>query len=915
VIKQRRRLPLAVATVLTLYLAAAGRATAADASPSVDDDPIGAIVQAANLFTDDDLMLFEVASGPLQLSEGLGAYSSRAGVFLPVGELSRLVDLAISVDPQIRRADGWVVSEDRRVRIDLRTMTAQVGEKTIRLGLADAAFRDGEIYVRTDKLEEILPIRFKADPGSLVLTLTPTEPLPFQQRMEREEARNRLTNRPDQGLHDVFVPTPYRAFTPPSFDLNLNTLFGNRAPKATGRYDLRASGDLAGAGVQLFAGSDTSWRLSSLRIVAERKDPDGRIAGPFGARRSSAGDTYTPGLSIGARSSSGRGFAISSAPLEQASVFDRLDLRGELPLGYEVELYVNEVLQGSQSTPIEGRYEFPDVNLAFGLNTIRLVFYGPRGERREDVRRLNVGGGQLAKGETVYSFGAVQDDVPVFPIRSKESEAAATPAHGKLRVVASLAHGVTSATTVSAGVAQYTPSSKDTRQVATAGLSTTAAGFAVQADGAADSKGGAALAIGAAGRIKGVSIVARESEYSGGFVDEVQTGGDGGSPLRRNTSLSIDSILDLYRMRIPVSFQIRRDAYESGDSSLSATARVSRSVGRYLISSAWSYDRYSGATSIDRLAGAVDASALVDGDWQLRGALAYDAAPKLRLTSFSVGADRNFGVRNALHLGISHAFDGDETELQAAQTWHFDVADVSIVTSYNTRHDEARVGLQLSTGLIFDPLAGRYRALGPGAAAGGSMAVNAFIDANGDGRRQPDEKGVPDVVFNGSGWPSSTDKNGHAMLTRLGDGASARVQMSMESLDDPYLQTPGDALRIVPRPGRVASALYPISVVGEVELQINFVTESGAARGLSALDVELVDAAGVVAAHGRTGYDGTALLERLRPGTYELRLESGQAARLGLELVSQTTISIPADGGFAGRVNARVARLDRAIKS
>jgi len=69
----------------------------------------GPIVNARPLFTADDLLLLEVRLGDVVLTEALGAYSSRAGVYLPLGELARLLDFAIMVDPPERSATGWSV--------------------------------------------------------------------------------------------------------------------------------------------------------------------------------------------------------------------------------------------------------------------------------------------------------------------------------------------------------------------------------------------------------------------------------------------------------------------------------------------------------------------------------------------------------------------------------------------------------------------------------------------------------------------------------------------------------------------------------------------------------------------------------------------------------------------------------------
>jgi hypothetical protein len=77
---------------------------------------------------------------------------------------------------------------------------------------------------------------------------------------------------------------------------------------------------------------------------------------------------------------------------------------------------INEVLQRAQTSPVQGRYEFLDVPLAFGLNTIRLVFYGSQGQIRETVRRINFGSGQLQPGRFVLRLGAVEQDRTVFDI-------------------------------------------------------------------------------------------------------------------------------------------------------------------------------------------------------------------------------------------------------------------------------------------------------------------------------------------------------------------------------------------------------------------------------------------------------------------------------------------------------------------
>src|SRR5205085_768819 len=105
------------------------------------------IVDQPALFTPDDLLLLEVRADDELLSDGLGAYSARAGVFIPLGEVSRLLDVAITVDPVKRRAEGWVGSPDNTVLLDLRTRQGRANRRELSVTHTNVAFFDDEIYV------------------------------------------------------------------------------------------------------------------------------------------------------------------------------------------------------------------------------------------------------------------------------------------------------------------------------------------------------------------------------------------------------------------------------------------------------------------------------------------------------------------------------------------------------------------------------------------------------------------------------------------------------------------------------------------------------------------------------------------------------------------------------------------------
>lgn len=889
------------AGVMALALAAACLMTAslATAEPA-SSAPAGPVLDRPQPFTSDDLLLVQVVADNLSLTDDFGVYASRAGLYVPLGELARLIDLNISVDPRRGRAEGSVFSTSRTFLLDLEGRRAQVGDRAVPVADAQALRFEDDIYLRADLVEQLLPLKLKPDLHGLQLILIPTEKLPFQERLALEQRRQGL----DRNLAEepvLKVGAPYALFSPPAMDIDLNGEADSRTP-GTRQYQLDLAGDLAFSSLRVYAGSDASARLDTVRLLMDRKDADGRALGPLGLTDVSAGDTYTPLLQLGPRSVGGRGVALTSEPLERTSVFEKIDLRGDLPAGYQVELYINEVLRASIAQSSDGRYDFQDVALSFGLNTIRLVFYGPRGERREEVQRVNVGSGALAKGQFVYSFGAVQQNTPLFNPGGSASTGS-TPGYNDPRIVGSAAYGLTAKTTLQADFARYTPNAAAARDMAALGLSTSAMGLAWQVMGATDSRGGGAAMIGVAGRPLGVSTVFRHAEYGGGFVDEAVTSADGG--LQRDTALDLDFNAPLKWGPWPMSVRATWDQYAGGSDHISSTGRLSKPVGPYLLSDSLDYEVYTGRASSRQLTNETDASVLVHRVWQLHGGMVVELAPDARLQSLFVTLQRDIAQRAAVSFSASKGFSpGEGATLQGAVIWRLKTMDLTITTGYDTQRRNASIGLQISTGLLFDPFAKAYRAVGPGAATGGAAAVRSFVDGNADGQWQPEEAPVAGISTQSGRRPSATDAKGELLVTGLGDGGKARIYLDASKVDDPYLTPPPAIIELTPRAGRVIEVPYPMTAASEVEVQVLFTRPGEKARGLSSLAVQLVAANGAVAAQGRTAYDGTVIIENIKPGDYVLRIDPEQAKRLHMALKAPVTVKARPSGGFLGRVSA-----------
>lgn len=192
-----------------------------------------------------DELILEVRVNDAQESDTIIAYGTRQGLYLPLGSIARILDLAITVTDEGRYAHGWVLSEDRSLTIDLRDGTIQYGDKTVEIEGILAADFDGEMFLRIDQFEKLFPIEVKPDLRTQSVNITTLEKFPFEERSAREARRARLEARQGrpEGKNFERVDLAYEPISFPTADIELRAVsdqtFGTRA-----EADMLFAGDL-----------------------------------------------------------------------------------------------------------------------------------------------------------------------------------------------------------------------------------------------------------------------------------------------------------------------------------------------------------------------------------------------------------------------------------------------------------------------------------------------------------------------------------------------------------------------------------------------------------------------------------------------------------------------------------------------
>ena len=234
--------------------------------------------------------------------------------------------------------------------------------------------------------------------------------LPVELAIEREKraARIRPAAMPIENLPQVRLP--YRMWRAPALDFIVNagvTYQASTGMRVDRSASVAAAGEIARLSYDAMLITDDRGRPQSLRVRAYRSDPEGGMLGPLNATHFAVGDVG--GLTNRLlSSSSGRGAEVTNRPLFNPVAFDRTRFEGDLPTGWDAELYRNGELLAFSRSDGSQRYVFDDVPLLYGDNRFEIIVYGPQGQQRSRLEYINVGQEQVPPGKTWYWAGVSQ---------------------------------------------------------------------------------------------------------------------------------------------------------------------------------------------------------------------------------------------------------------------------------------------------------------------------------------------------------------------------------------------------------------------------------------------------------------------------------------------------------------------------
>ncbi|HET7816158.1 MAG TPA: carboxypeptidase-like regulatory domain-containing protein [Sphingomicrobium sp.] len=843
----------------------------------------------------EDQFLLDVNLRRLKLGEGVRAYTTPEGACIVLGDFLAALDVPMKIDLGAKKASGWAFREQHRIMVDAAAGTVAYGAASEPLTPGTVRETPEGWCVDSAALERWFGIGVKPLMSASALMIESEAKLPVELAIERQKRAANLKPAKFDLKTLPQVRLPYRMWRAPALDFVISagvTYSARSGARVDRRAAVYAAGEIAHLSYDAQLSTDEKGMPRGLRLRAYRSDPEGGLLGPLGATHFGFGDVLGLDSRLGGAASSGRGALITNRPVVNPAAFDRTRFEGDLPAGWEAELYRNGELVAFARPSAGQRYAFEDVQLMYGENRISILLYGPQGQIRTRDELINVGQDNVPAGTTWYWAGFNQPGRDIVSLRTSP-EALKQP---KLQAAASLEHGLDERTSV--GALARMMLIEDERVTFVEGSARRSVGRAlVEVAAARDSGGGTAARAQLLGRfgavnVSGEALVAQRFHLQGS-----------GPRTLRDVKLSLDAPLHFGRTMVPAHANLRLTENGDGTTQIEAAGRLSATVDRFNLATDLRYRRQflpQGRGPPGQFEAALIGSGRV-GNVRLRGQADAEVAPHARLRSAELSAYWSASDEADWEGALGYDSAGRRGRARVSHIRRFDSMAVALVGEAAT---DGSLALGINLNFSLDPSHGFEFSRQPLAGAG-AVRARVYRDINDNGRRDSSEpfEGGAMITAGTRTVERPTDSHGSVLIGGLTTFTPVTVGVDTTSLADPGL-VPKQALQVVvPRPG--VPAEVEIGLVGGGAIEGALVKNGG--LGFEGITLELVDSSGKAVATSTSDFDGFFLFERVPYGRYRLRVaaESAAAARIATDLGAEAAVSEEKSVARLGSIQVR----------
>lgn len=812
----------------------------------------------------DDAMLFDIRLDELRMGNGAHGYQTEQGICVDFGDVASALDVAVEIAPDRQSAAGWVFDEHALLSIDRTSGTARVRGLSETLSPGSITDTKSGWCILVPTLAHWFGLSISADTLNALLLVHSDKPLPAQRALARSAQAELLdarisVQRNEAGGKIRSIAVPYRVWRTPSMDVAAEA--GARDGRFGSNYEVFAAGEALWMSVEARLASDSRGKPNALRARFYRNDPDARLLGPLRATEVAVGDVSSFASRLATHSAAGRGLSLTNRPLGQASQFDTTSFEGDLPSGWDVELFRNGELIGVSQGVSGGRYRFLGVPLVYGSNLLEIVRHGPQGQVRRERHVYEVGQSAVPPGRLWWWADTVQKNHDMIGIISTRHP------HASWRGDAGVEYGLDKRTSVAVSLhSLMKPSGR--HRIAEAELRRALGTMTATLTGARDLNKGHAVMLSTLGRAAGfrfntTTLINRG--LSSDLVDKL---------VQSSSTLSVEREVALGPLMLPIHFDLGQLSQLDGSKSRTALVRTSVSVSGI---SATLSARAAQSAAPSRPYGPIEGGAglLMSGRIgrvTMRGEVNYKLGIRCAFSDARATGQWALSANDSWQAGLGYSWETQRGSYVFGYSHSFRQMTLSAnLTGETGGAMTALLGVRLSIGP--DARGHLRRVSSDHLASSGSLAVTTYRDINGDGVRQHGEPLEEEANLLVNNQPAKRARQAQAyilMLDGLATASSMKVGIDPASLTNPLLNPAEQAVRIVPRKGLVTHLDMGVAASGVIDGYLR----DGNGNAVADVAIILRDASGKEIARSQSDFDGSFVFEKIRYGSYLLTADA-----------------------------------------
>ena len=764
-------------------------------------------------------------------------------LYLPVTDLFDFLRIRNVPEQDLSSVSGFFISPEAKFVISRTENKIVYQDQTYNLQPGDLIRTESNLYLKSSYFGKVFGLDCTFDFRNMAVSLTSKLELPLIREMRLEEMRKNLSRLKGEVKADTVFGRTY-----PLFKFGMADWSAIATEEIGGSSDTRLNLSLGGmvaggeATANLYYNSlqpftekqqNYLWRYVNNDFRALRQVMAGKITS------NSISSVYNP--IIGAR--------ITNAPTTYRRSFGSYTLSDRTEPGWIVELYVNNELVDYVKADASGFFTF-QVPLVYGTSLVKLKFYGPWGEERVREQNISIPFSFLPEKTLEYtaSAGIVEDT-----LRSRYS-----------RVIVN--YGLTKRITFGGGV-EY--------------LSSVTSGPTIP--------------------FLSTSLrILNNLLFSGQYAYKVMTKGTLSYKLPSNMQLDLNytwydkdqtAILYNYRqegkatLSVPIkmgklytyqrfsyhSIVLPVSSYTTGEWMFSGSlGRVNTNITTYAIfiekSNTAVYSNFSFAFRLP-----ADLILMPQAQVNYR---------QKQIISTKLTAEKRLFEHGYLNLSYERLFVSNDQLAQLGFRYDFSFAQLGA----SVRQSNKRTSMvQYARGSIIADSKTKYLGTDNRTNVGrGVISVTAFLDMNGNGRKDPGEQRVTGLNIRARGGRiEKSDRDSTIRIFGLEPYTSCFIELDPNGFENIAWRLPYKTISVAVDPDIVKEIAVPVIVVGEATGNI-MKERNGIKSGLGGIILDFYGSKGKPAGRSISENDGYYSYFGFAPGSYFVRPDTAQLNKLGM---------------------------------